>query len=70
VAEVSGPAAGLSELDALGRRFARLARSYPWWISRGRLLERLGRGTEAAECYHQASRLTSNRAVRLEEIET
>jgi RNA polymerase sigma-70 factor (ECF subfamily) len=64
-AEVDGPAAGLAALDAVldqagqpGRRFQ------PARATRAHLLERLGRGEEAAAAYESAIALTHDTAER------
>ena len=58
LAEVRGPAAGLSAVDEL--RSSGLDRYYLFHASRANLLRRLGRTTEAAAAYTTARSLTAN----------
>ena len=59
VAMVEGPAAGLAIVDTL-RADPRLAR-YPWLpATRGELLARLGRRSEASAAFLQAAALADN----------
>jgi RNA polymerase sigma-70 factor, ECF subfamily len=56
LAEVEGPAAGLADVDAL----TGLSGYHLWHATRGDLLERLDRRSEAAEAFARAATLTSN----------
>jgi len=66
LAETAGPAAGLAALDALaaGPDAACLADHQPWWAARAELLQRLGRGAEAAAAYDRAIGLEADPVVR------
>jgi RNA polymerase sigma-70 factor (ECF subfamily) len=55
LAEVSGPAAALAEVDSLG-----LQDYQPYQVTRAELLVRLGRQREAAGAYDRALALTTN----------
>ena len=59
VAELDGPAAGLAAVDGLP-----LQDYHPFHVTRATLLERLGRGPEAAEAYRRALALATNTAER------
>ena len=59
VSERDGPAAGLALLDGIG-----LGDHHLYHAARGDLLERLGRGPEAAGAYDRAIGLTTNSAER------
>ena len=64
-AEVEGPAAGLAELDALLEDGGPPARRFqPARATRAHLLDRLGRGEEAAVAYDSAIDLTHDSAER------
>jgi RNA polymerase sigma-70 factor (ECF subfamily) len=64
-AEVSGPAAGLSMLDALPDQEGEPARRFqPAQATRAHLLERLGRHEEAVAAYERAIGLTHETAER------
>jgi RNA polymerase sigma-70 factor (ECF subfamily) len=64
-AEVDGPAAGLTALDALLAEDGEHARRFqPARAVRAHLLERLGRGAEAAAAYDSAIALTHDTAER------
>jgi predicted RNA polymerase sigma factor len=64
-AEVDGPAAGLAALDVLLERAGEQARRFqPAKATRAHLLERLGRGHEAAAAYEGAISLTHDPAER------
>jgi RNA polymerase sigma-70 factor (ECF subfamily) len=63
VAELRGPAAGLSELDKLASD-ARLADYQPHWAARADLLARTGDHAAADAAYERAIGLESNPAVR------
>ena len=60
VAEVDGPAAALPIVEGLGS----LVAYHLWHATRGDLLERLGRGAEAASAFDRAASLTANEAER------
>ncbi len=59
LAEVSGPAAALAEVDTLDLRYYQ-----PFQVTRAELLPRLGRPDEAAEAYDLALALTANAVER------
>ena len=64
-AEVEGPAAGLAALDALLAEAGQQARLFqPGRAARAHLLDRLGRGQEAAAAYESAISLTHDAAER------
>ena len=63
LSELSGPAAGLSALEALAGD-ARLGSYQPYWAARAGLLARTGDITGAAEAYERAIGLESDPAVR------
>jgi RNA polymerase sigma-70 factor (ECF subfamily) len=63
VAETSGPAAGLSLLDAISDD-ARLAGYQPYWAARAELLARAGLLPAATEAFGKAIALESDLAVR------
>jgi RNA polymerase sigma-70 factor, ECF subfamily len=63
VAETRGPAAGLSELDAL-EQDARLAEYQPYWAARAGLLARSGAADAAERAYQRAIGLEADPAVR------
>jgi RNA polymerase sigma-70 factor (ECF subfamily) len=60
LAEASGPAAALSELDAVGA-----AGWLPWHAARADMLARLGRHEDAVADYDAALALSPNRAEAL-----
>ncbi len=62
VAEASGPAAGLAQLDTLDPKVA--ASYQPYWALRGHVLQQLGRGNEARTAYDLAVSLSPDPAVR------
>ncbi|WP_231647688.1 RNA polymerase sigma factor, partial [Planomonospora sphaerica] len=67
VAEVDGPQAALSLVDALGRERAlhrAMDRYHVYHAVRADLLRRLGRGTEAVQAYEAAAARTQNAAER------
>ncbi|MFW6092221.1 MAG: RNA polymerase sigma factor, partial [Actinomycetota bacterium] len=74
VSMASGPAAGLAELDSLATT-AELRRFHLWHSARARLLEELGRLTEAGAAYRAALEKVGNDpereflARRLEHVE-
>jgi RNA polymerase sigma-70 factor (ECF subfamily) len=59
LAEVEGAEVALAEVDNLD-----LAGYHPFHVTRARMLERLGRSTDAVEAYTAAIELTDNRAER------
>jgi RNA polymerase sigma-70 factor (ECF subfamily) len=63
LAEVEGPAAALAALDALAPD-RRLADYQPYWATRGHLLARCGRRSEARDALTLAIGLSSDPAVR------
>ena len=63
LAELAGPAQGLAALDALAGD-TRLADYQPAWAARADLLQRLGRGPEAAAAYDRAIGLEADPVVR------
>ena len=64
LAEVDGPEAGLSALDALDADSKRLSAFQPAWVLRAHLLTRLGRSDEAATARRRALDLTTDPAER------
>ena len=64
LAEVDGPEAGLSALDALDADSKRLSAFQPAWVLRAHLLTRLGRDLEAAAARRRALDLTTDPAER------
>ena len=64
LAEVHGPEAGLSALDALDADSKRLSAFQPAWVLRAHLLTRLGRDLEAAAARRRALDLTTDPAER------
>lgn len=64
LAEVEGPEAGLSALDALDADSPRLSAFQPAWVLRAHLLARLGRTDEAATAHRRALDLTTDPAER------
>ena len=66
LAEFDGPEAGLAALDALDGEAPPLARYYPFFVTRGELLLRVGRTREAAACFRHAIGLTQSRAIQRE----
>ena len=64
LAEVDGPEAGLSALDALDADSKRLSAFQPAWVLRAHLLTRLGRTDEAAAARRRALDLTTDPAER------
>jgi RNA polymerase sigma-70 factor (ECF subfamily) len=62
VAEASGPAAGLRELDAMAA--AEVASYQPFWAARAHLLGRDGQAAEARLAYGRAAGLSASPAVR------
>ncbi|HJE76472.1 MAG TPA: RNA polymerase [Brevibacterium epidermidis] len=64
LAEVDGPEAGLSALDALDADSKRLSAFQPAWVLRAHLLTRLGRTEEAAAARRRALDLTTDPAER------
>nr|WP_232017231.1 DUF6596 domain-containing protein [Gordonia insulae] len=60
VAEIDGPAAGLARLDGV----VGAERFQPAWVTRAHLLDRLGRGGEAAAAFDKAITLTVDPAER------
>ena len=64
LAEVDGPEAGLSALDALDADSKRLSAFQPAWVLRAHLLTRLGRNLEAAAARRRALDLTTDPAER------
>jgi predicted RNA polymerase sigma factor len=60
---VDGPAAGLSELDALSRDPV-LAQSHRFSAARGHLLERAGNHRAALDAYRAAANRTTSTAER------
>jgi RNA polymerase sigma factor (sigma-70 family) len=64
LAEVDGPEAGLSALDALDADSKRLSAFQPAWVLRSHLLTRLGRDLEAAAARRRALDLTTDPAER------
>ena len=62
LAEVSGPQAGLSVLDAIDQQFVSCYQ--PYWAVRANLLQRQGKTSEAQEAYDRAIGLTQDPAVR------
>ena len=59
VGEVHGPAAGLALVEPLA-----LESYYPYHVTRADLLQRLDRGTEAADAYQRAAELAPTQAER------
>ena len=64
LAEVDGPEAGLTALDALDADSPRLSAFQPAWVLRAHLLTRLGRDLEAAVARRRALDLTTDPAER------
>ena len=64
LAEVDGPEAGLTALDALDADSPRLSAFQPAWVLRAHLLTRLGRDLEAAGARRRALDLTTDPAER------
>ena len=64
LAEVDGPEAGLSALDALDADSKRLSAFQPAWVLRAHLLTRVGRTEEAAAARRRALDLTTDPAER------
>jgi len=63
IAEISGPAVGLTELDNIGTD-KRLDTYQPYWAARAEILARLGLGSDAASAYERAIGLETDDAVR------
>ena len=64
LAEIEGPEAGLTALDALDADSPRLSAFQPAWVLRAHLLTRLGRDLEAAGARRRALDLTTDPAER------
>lgn len=63
VGELAGPEAALAALEPLAAA-GELEGYYPYWATRGEMLERAGRGEEARESWRRAQRLETSAPVR------